>query len=332
MSNSIVDLFKAETEIEIKAGELFGIMREAVKAEFLMNAANCEVPYSYAREMATGQKEQAAGEDDPTVMSAAIEIHASEVAEAVKRTVLQNAVGQQDANAPTKIYQMKKAAGAAGEGSGSVGIIRKNEQRVEWIDIQDIIRKGRAGVSLPVGTEINFELKNGDQATAVIVAQDHYDQGDVVFWLRKIVGRGSMNDDDANEGGFAASKMRGYLEKEIFNLLPDALQDAIAVHTVIQIIDDNPVDCDCHLFLPSEYELQGRTDWSEYNGQDKQFEFTKERRNRVAYDDDGDPCWYWTAGPSAANTTAFCLFDSTGDSTDLGASLDGGTAPLFVIK
>lgn len=53
---TIGDLFKAETEIEIKAGELFGIMREAVKAEFLMNAANCEVPYSYAREMATGQK------------------------------------------------------------------------------------------------------------------------------------------------------------------------------------------------------------------------------------------------------------------------------------
>lgn len=215
---------------------------------------------------------------------------------------------------------------------GSVRIIRKIEQRVEWIDIQDIIRKGRAGVFLPVGTEINFELKNGDRATAVIVAQDHYDQGDVVFWLRKIVGRGSMNDDDTNEGGFAASKMRSYLEKEIFNLLPDTLQDAIAVHTVVQKIDGETVDCDCHLFLPSEFELQG-TDWSEYNGQDKQFEFTKECRNRVAYDDDvDDPCWYWTVDPSAAHTTTFCAFNSSGYSFDAHASYDGGIAPLFVIK
>ena len=320
MGQSIVDLFKAETEIEIKAGELFGIMREAVKAEFLMNAANCEVPYVYAREMATGEKEEHPTSDVLSVFTP------NEI-----RNIVSAAAGhpKDDAGAAgeTKIYQMTRE-----QEQGSVGIIRKNEQRVEWIDIQDIIRKGRAGVSLPVGTEINFELKNGDQATAVIVAQDHYDQGDVVFWLRKIVGRGSMNDDDANEGGFAASKMRGYLEKEIFNLLPDALQDAIAVHTVIQIIDDNPVDCDCHLFLPSEYELQGRTDWSEYNGQDKQFEFTKERRNRVAYDDDGDPCWYRTADPSAANTTIFCIFLNGGHSISDGASIDGGIASLFVIK
>ena len=317
---TIGDLFKAETEIEIKAGELFGIMREAVKAEFLLNAAKNEVPYVYAREMATGEKEE---HPTPDVLSV---FTPNEI-----RNIVRAAAGhtKDDAGAAgeTKIYQMTRE-----QEQGSVQIIRRNDQRVEWIDIQDIIHKGRAKVSLPVGTEINFELKNGDQATAVIVAQDHYDQGDVVFWLRKIVGRGSMNDDDANEGGFAASKMRGYLEKEIFNLLPDALQDAIAVHTVIQIIDDNPVDCDCHLFLPSEYELSGRTDWTEYNGQDKQFEFTKERRNRVAYDDDGDPCWYWTADPSSAHTTDFCFFFTYGDSYSYTASYDGGIAPLFVIK
>lgn len=57
MSGSIVDLFKAETEIEIKAGELFAIMREATKAEFMLNAVQCEVPFKYIREMATGQQE-----------------------------------------------------------------------------------------------------------------------------------------------------------------------------------------------------------------------------------------------------------------------------------
>ena len=42
--------------------------------------------------------------------------------------------------------------------------------------------------------------------------------------------------------------------------------------------------------------------------------------------------WYWTADPSAANTTTFCFFYYNGDSGDLTASADGGVAPLFVIK
>ena len=60
--------------------------------------------------------------------------------------------------------------------------------------------------------------------------------------------------------------------------------------------------------------------------------FFEERRNRVAYDEDGDPVWYWTADPSAAYTTYFCNFYSNGGSNYTHASDDGGVAPLFVIK
>lgn len=54
---SIADIFKAETEFPIKATELQSLMREAVKAEFLLNAAECDVPPVYMRQMATGEKE-----------------------------------------------------------------------------------------------------------------------------------------------------------------------------------------------------------------------------------------------------------------------------------
>ena len=54
---SIGDLFRAETELTIKAGELLEIMRTATKAEFLFNAAKCEVPHKFIVEMATGEKE-----------------------------------------------------------------------------------------------------------------------------------------------------------------------------------------------------------------------------------------------------------------------------------
>ena len=59
MGSSLVDLFKAETEFDVKASEMYGLMREAVKAEFLLNAAKCDVPHTYARQIATGVKEDA---------------------------------------------------------------------------------------------------------------------------------------------------------------------------------------------------------------------------------------------------------------------------------
>ena len=318
MGSSLVDLFKAETEFDVKASEMYGLMREAVKAEFLLNAAKCDVPNIYARQIATGEKE-----DAPFIMAG---IDLSPVKDWTP--------GQQDkASDETPEQEPERAAGQdVKSGSGSVGIIRKHEQRVEWIDIQDIIRKGRAGVSLPPGTEINFTLKNGDPASVVVVGVDHYEKGACVFWFRRIVGRHCMNRDDTNEGRFPDSDMNAYLNDEVFALLPDDLQSVIAVHKTVQKTADENVETEGRLFLMSVYEGRGSNDWAKYNGIDKQFPFFEERRNRVAYDEDGDPVWYWTADPSAALTTHFCFFTHTGDSYYLGASADGGVAPLFVIK
>ena len=54
MGNSLVDLFRSETEFDVKASEMYGLMREAAKAEFLLNAVKCDVPHTYARQIATG--------------------------------------------------------------------------------------------------------------------------------------------------------------------------------------------------------------------------------------------------------------------------------------
>ena len=319
MGNSLVDLFRSETKFDVKASEMYGLMREAAKAEFLLNAVKCDVPHTYARQIATGEKE-----DAPFIV-AGIDLSSGK----------DWTPGQQDTEAEETTEPI--AERAAGQdvrpGSGSVGIIRKHEQRVEWIDIQDIIRKGRAPVSLPPGTEINFTLKNGDLAFVVVVGVDHYEKGDCVFWFRHAVGRHCMNDSNTNKGGFRDSDMRDYLNKVVFDMLPDELQSVIAVHNTVQKIDDETIESKSDaLFLMSVYEGRGANDWAEYNGTDKQFPYFEDRVNRIAYDDDGDPVWYWTADPSAAYATAFCGFSANGDSDLTGASNDGGAAPLFVIK
>lgn len=316
MGTSITDLFRSETEFEVKASEMYAVIRESVKAELLMNAVKCEIPHTYARQIITGKKE-----DAPLLVGI-------DLSSAKDWTP-----GQQDTASNAEELSDDGAAGQdVRSGSGSVGIVRKHEQRVEWIDIQDIIRKGRAGVSLPPGTEINFTLKNGDPASVVVVGVDHYEKGDCVFWFRRIIGRHYMNSDNTNKGGFRDSDMNAYLNDEVFALLPDELQSVIAVHKTIQKIEDENVETEGRLFLTSVFEGRGANDWAEYNGIDKQFPFFEERRNRVAYDEDGDPVWYWTADPSAAYTAYFCFFCNYGNSDTYYASADGGVAPLFVIK
>ena len=330
MGKSITDLFRSETEFDVKASEMYGLMREAAKAEFLLNAVKCDVPHTYARQIATGEKE-----DAPFIM-AGIDLSPVKDWTPGQQDAVQGMTTEQETNALKEATKELAKLSAAGRdvrsGSGSVGIIRKHEQRVEWIDIQDIIRKGNAPVSLPPGTEINFTLKNGDPASVVVVGVDHYEKGDCVFWFRRIIGRHCMNRDDTNEGRFPDSDMNAYLNDEVFALLPDDLQSVIAVHKTVQKTADDDIETEGRLFLMSVYEGRGSNDWAEYNGIDKQFPFFEERRNRVAYDEDGDPVWYWTADPSAAHTTNFCFFSNYGYSYRTSASADGGVAPLFVIK
>ena len=318
MSKSITDLFRPETEFPVKASEMYGLMREAAKAELLLNAAKCDIPHTYARQIATGEKENA-----PLFVGI-------DLSPAKDWTP-----GQQDNDQEQAEENTTRAAGQdVRSGSGSVGIIRKHEQRVEWGDIQDIIRKGNAPVSLPPGTEINFTLKNGDLVSVVVVGVDHYEKGDCVFWFKKIIGRHYMNSDNTNKGGFCDSDIRDFLNKEVLQrLLPDDLRFTITPHKTIQKINGETIEAEGNfLFLPSVHEERGANDWAEYNGIDKQFPYFEERRNRVAYDEDGDPCWYWTADPSAANTTHFCRFSHSGGSYTVSASAEGGVAPLFVIK
>ena len=52
--SSIVDVFSAEDRVQIKISDFYQIMKDGIKAEFLMNAVKCEVPYNHILQMATG--------------------------------------------------------------------------------------------------------------------------------------------------------------------------------------------------------------------------------------------------------------------------------------
>ena len=61
----IMDAFNAEDRITVTVSKFGEMMKAAVKADLMMNAVNCEVPYQYIREMMTGKKEEDPEEETP---------------------------------------------------------------------------------------------------------------------------------------------------------------------------------------------------------------------------------------------------------------------------
>lgn len=96
----LMDAFNPEATTELKVGELYKMLQQAAEnektAKFLLNGVKNEVPHKYIREIITGEKEPDESED-PVVMNANIEIHASEVARVIKKTILDTtAAGAED--------------------------------------------------------------------------------------------------------------------------------------------------------------------------------------------------------------------------------------------
>ena len=61
----IMDAFNAEDRITVTVSKFGEMIKAAVKADLMMNAVNCEVPYQYIREMVTGIKEEDPEKETP---------------------------------------------------------------------------------------------------------------------------------------------------------------------------------------------------------------------------------------------------------------------------
>lgn len=323
---ALADLFTPETKTELNFKQLHGLTAEAVKYDLLMNGIKCDVPHAFLREVMTGKKEE--GIQEPVIfhMPDPERLHKMLSAAAEER---QQIAGQQDSG--TRSAAGQQAQEEEGVHVGEVKLYERKQRRQNWTDIQKTIQEGNAAEFLP-GTELHFALKDGRPAKAVVIGINHYNQRDAVFRIVEPLTFAGMNKEHTNAGGWDKCDARRLLNEEIFPLLPDELQTVIAKHTTTQKIDGETVTSADFLFLPSEFEIMGRNEYAEYNGVDKAFDYLKERINRLIVDEDDDLRSFWTADPSAANTTYFCAFYHSGDSDSHGAAYDLALAPLFVIE
>ena len=54
----LLDGFTSDGTVEMKYKEFYTLMKEAAKAEIMMNAVKCNVPHEYIRESMTGKQEE----------------------------------------------------------------------------------------------------------------------------------------------------------------------------------------------------------------------------------------------------------------------------------
>ncbi len=212
-------------------------------------------------------------------------------------------------------------------------LIRRLVEETTWRAIKEIANQGEAGAVFPVGTEIETELKNGEKAVFVVAATDLYCPGELIFMTKDCIGEDHvMNNGWTNDGGWPDCEMRRYLNEELVKLLPDDLLEIISPKRTVQLIGGNRVSCKDILFLPSEYEVFGKEVFAKHNGEDKQFPYYSDQKNRISLDSDGSTIWKWLASPCADSYSNFCFVYYGGNGNCYGASDPYGVAPGFVIR
>ncbi len=188
-----------------------------------------------------------------------------------------------------------------------------------WKDIAEACKNGKAAETLNVGDIISIVLKNGENMRIAVAGINIYAENEVVFAFKDILSEEHyMNEYYTNEGGYEVSNMATYLDTEIFNLLPDDLQEVIKERRGHK------------LWLFSRREVFGEDGRYICPEEDVFLPYYKDAENR-AKTRNGETDWWWLASPSAANTTYFAKVNYYGYSSSNYAGNSIGVAPGFCI-
>ena len=209
----------------------------------------------------------------------------------------------------------------------TISITRRFSSRSKWSEVAKVLAAGNDGY-LSVGDVITDKLKNGETFSVEVVALNPYAENTAVFVFKDLPERYVMNDDATNRGGWRDCKMRRHLRDEFFALLPDDLQAVIKERTIKQKLNGNIVTTQDKLWIMSHVEIFGGT--YETDIDDVQFEWFKDRRNRIKFFN-GEPYYWWERSPYYNFATGFCGVFTGGNAISNGAYYSYGVAPAFII-
>ncbi len=204
-----------------------------------------------------------------------------------------------------------------------------------WEFVDEYVKKGKdVELKMKVLRKMKLKIDNpvaecfiGDQIIVKLPGQKMSatchkvtDQG-ALFVFDNCVTRHQMNDTDTNEGGYAESDINDWLNNELFEMFPDKLKRKM------QKFSDGSM-----VRLLTYGEVFGSEDipsWITPDG-NEQLPLMKNRRNRIAFIDDGW-CWWWLQNPCSDDASYFANVNYHGNANASSASNSCGVRPAFLI-
>ena len=187
--------------------------------------------------------------------------------------------------------------------------IKKSMADYSWSEIAEILNSGNASEYFAVGDEKPDELYTGEKISVRLISLEPHDlivggenkaRAAFMFFMD---GEYEMNEKPTNNGGWRESKMRNVYMWRFFKLLPSDLQ-AVIRSVVKQTHMDGELRCsEDKLFLLSEAEIIGKTQFSS-KGEGKRYEWFK--KNKLPNK------WFWLRSPSPAYATTFASWNFNG--------------------
>lgn len=182
-----------------------------------------------------------------------------------------------------------------------------------------------------VGDVVISELRNGNPQEWVItdIGKDY-----IRFEARDCIkdAEQRMNKEWTNAGGIALSEMQGYLDNEIWNLLPSDLQEVIATVDRKYMDGKEEKTYQTKLFLPSASEVFDENNCFGEENLYEQLDYYKDRHHRVKLNGfGGGSAYWWLSSPYSGYAAYFCFVTTAGAANGYGASISYGVAPCFQI-
>ena len=167
--------------------------------------------------------------------------------------------------------------------------------------------------ALEVGDVI--ELKNGYTATCQKITE-----AGALMLLDQYVDERPMNEERSNRGGWESSDLRAFLLDNLDELIPEDLfehlghfenGDNVRIPMLGEMVNDVP-------------------GWAEHQDAE-QWPLMKDRRNRIAFHQDGRWDWCWCMDKDTDSAANFCFVYGDGYADYGSASYSGGVRPAFLI-
>lgn len=183
-----------------------------------------------------------------------------------------------------------------------------------WEEIQEMVKSGNHTFKVGDIKTINLRDKIHE---IVIIGVNRDGDNTITCQFRDVVFDSYMNEEATNKGGFAKSDLFRYLKSDFKSELFRTLK-----------ININNYD----VFLPSEFEVFGENKYSEKEIADKQYEYFKDKRNRLKFDYDEEYMgWWWLRSARDSTATRFVSVSNYGSVGTNGATGSVGVAPCFII-